>query len=71
MKLRHAGTLLMALAVATPLFAREGGAIDLKAGDEAPQFSLMGSDGRTHALDDNLGKRAIVIAWFPKAFTGG
>jgi hypothetical protein len=43
----------------------------LKPGDPAPQFSLMGSDGRIHALQDHIGSRAVVLAWFPKAFTGG
>ncbi len=43
----------------------------LQKGDQAPPFSLPGSDGATHSLADHLGKRAVVIAWFPKAFTGG
>lgn len=46
-------------------------AVELKAGDAAPPFSLPGSDGQTHSLADSLGKRAVVLAWFPKAFTGG
>ena len=44
---------------------------DLKVGDKAPDFSLVGSDGKTYALSDFNGKQAIVLAWFPKAFTGG
>jgi peroxiredoxin Q/BCP len=44
---------------------------ELKAGDRAPDFSLVGSDGRTHRLSDHRGKQAVVLAWFPKAFTGG
>ena len=43
----------------------------LKAGDLAPDFSLEGSDGKTHTLAEHKGKTAVVIAWFPKAFTGG
>jgi hypothetical protein len=43
----------------------------LKAGDAAPAWSLPGSDGKTHALADHVGKQAVVVAWFPKAFTGG
>jgi peroxiredoxin Q/BCP len=43
----------------------------LAAGDPAPAFSLAGSDGKTHSLAEHLGKRVVVIAWFPKAFTGG
>ena len=43
----------------------------LKAGDAAPDFSLPGSDGKTYKLADFKGKQAVVVAWFPKAFTGG
>ena len=43
----------------------------LEAGDPAPAFKLQGSDGKTYALADFKGKRAVVLAWFPKAFTGG
>lgn len=43
----------------------------LAVGDEAPAFTLPGSDGVEHSLSDHLGKRAVVLAWFPKAFTGG
>ena len=43
----------------------------LAAGDPAPGFSLPGSDGKTHSLSDFLGKEVVVLAWFPKAFTGG
>jgi thioredoxin-dependent peroxiredoxin len=46
-------------------------AVQLEVGGEAPSFSLQGSDGRTHSLADYRGKQAVVLAWFPKAFTGG
>ena len=44
---------------------------DLKPGDEAPAFRLKASDGKTYSLDQFRGKQAVVIAWFPKPFTGG
>ena len=44
--------------------------VQLKPGDPAPDFSLLGSDGRTYRLKDLAG-RLVVISWFPKAFTGG
>lgn len=44
--------------------------VELKVGDTAPGFTLPGSDGKTHALSQYAG-RAVVLAWFPKAFTGG
>ncbi len=42
----------------------------LKVGDRAPAFALQGSDGKLHRLSDYAG-RAVVIAWFPRAFTSG
>jgi thioredoxin-dependent peroxiredoxin len=44
---------------------------ELKVGDAAPDFSLQASDGKTYKLSDFKGKKAVVIAWFPKAFTQG
>lgn len=44
---------------------------ELKVGDQAPDFSLVGSDGKTYKLSDFAGKQAVVVAWYPKAFTGG
>ena len=46
-------------------------ALSLEAGDRAPSFNLQASDGNTYSLDQFLGKQAIVIAWYPKAFTSG
>jgi thioredoxin-dependent peroxiredoxin len=40
-------------------------------GDKAPSFSLPGSDGKTYSLASFAGKKVVVLAWFPKAFTGG
>jgi peroxiredoxin Q/BCP len=46
-------------------------AAELKAGDTAPDFKLTASDGKTYKLSDFKGKKPVVIAWFPKAFTPG
>jgi peroxiredoxin Q/BCP len=46
-------------------------AAEPKVGEPAPAFSLSGSDGKTYSLADFKGKSAVVLAWFPKAFTGG
>jgi peroxiredoxin Q/BCP len=62
-----AATAIGAFNVATQ---RPGTPVELSAGDPAPDFSLPGSDGRTYRLKDLAG-RPLVIAWFPKAFTGG
>ena len=57
------------LAVLTFPFAAN--ATEPAIGAAAPAFSLPGSDGATHALADHVGKRGVVLAWFPKAFTPG
>jgi peroxiredoxin Q/BCP len=44
--------------------------VELKIGDKAPDFSLPGTDGKTHKLSDYKG-RTVVLAWYPAAFTGG
>ena len=42
-------------------------ATELQVGDEAPAFNLESTAGGTY----QLGGRAVVLAWFPKAFTSG
>ncbi|MDP7304773.1 MAG: redoxin domain-containing protein [Pirellulaceae bacterium] len=44
---------------------------ELQIGDTAPAFKLTGSDGKTYSLADFKGKQPVVVAWFPRAFTGG
>lgn len=58
------------VAGATAVVMCQAPAVELKVGDQAPNFALAGSDGKTHRLSDYKG-RAVVLAWFPKAFTGG
>lgn len=58
-----AALLLMTL---TPAEAGE-----LAVGQPAPDFELQGSDGNRYRLSDYLGERAVVLAWFPRAFTSG
>jgi peroxiredoxin Q/BCP len=64
MKLLNFTLLALGLAAAS-------GSKVLDAGDMAPAFSLTGSDGKTYTLSEFRGKEAVVVAWFPKAFTGG
>ena len=45
--------------------------VDLKVGDQAPNFKLQATDGKTYQLSDFKGKQAVVLAWFPAAFTRG
>ena len=64
-------TKLGLLTLGLSLLVSGGSAADLKVGDAAPGFALKGSDGKTYKLSDFNGKSAVVLAWFPKAFTGG
>ena len=53
------------------VLTRTGSGRTLSAGDAAPEFELPGSDGKRWRLSDFRGRQAVVLAWFPKAFTGG
>ena len=61
---------LLIFAVAISVYAASGWAQELKVGDIAPDFTLKASDGQTYTLSKLKGK-TVVLAWFPKAFTGG
>jgi peroxiredoxin Q/BCP len=65
---------LLCTAASVSVLAMAGGQpapAELKVGDDAPAWSLPGSDGKTHSLAEYKGKQAVVLAWYPKAFTGG
>lgn len=58
----------LVLGLATAAMAQT---VDLKVGDQAPNFKLQATDGKTYQLSDFKGKQAVVVAWFPAAFTRG
>ena len=62
---------VMIVPVTMMTFLSQLQAAELKVGDAAPDFKLPGSDGKTYGLADFRGKQAVVLAWFPKAFTPG
>jgi len=64
MRLITKGIGMLAMLVSSSVFS-------LEIGDSAPNFSLKASDGNTYSLEQFVGKQAIVIAWYPKAFTRG
>ena len=68
--MRQVGLLALGLAV-LGFAAMAAGASELKIGDPAPDFTLQASDGKTYKLSDFKGKQAVVLAWFPKAYTRG
>ena len=66
---------MKAVAKLTCALVLAGGALapaaELAVGDPAPDFKLQASDGKTYTLSQFKGKKAVVLAWFPKAFTSG
>lgn len=63
--------LVFAMAVMAGLAAAPAMAQGLKVGDQAPDFTLQATDGKTYKLSEFKGKQSVVLAWFPKAFTQG
>ena len=66
-------TLLLAGLAAAALFAQPAppAKTTLKVGDPAPDFTLPSTQGKTASLAEFKGKKAVVLAFFPAAFTGG
>ncbi len=46
-------------------------ATHLKVGDKAPDFTLPATTGGKISLADYIGKKIVVVGFFPAAFTGG
>jgi peroxiredoxin len=66
-------TLLACTAFAAVLSAQQTAPpkTTLKVGDEAPDFTLPDTAGKPVKLSDFRGKKVVVVAFFPAAFTGG
>ncbi|MBV1932799.1 MAG: peroxiredoxin [Porticoccaceae bacterium] len=62
--MKHTITLVLLILWSIPSFC-------LEIGDVAPDFSLEGTDGQIHRLANHRGEQAVVLAWFPKAYTRG
>ena len=45
--------------------------VDLKVGDAAPKFEAPDDTGKAWKSEDHVGKKPIVVFFFPAAFTGG
>ncbi len=63
--------LVVALTLGAFLAMSESAPAEVSIGDDVPAFEMVGSDGKTYTSEQFKGKKAIVIAWYPKAFTGG
>jgi peroxiredoxin Q/BCP len=70
--MRKAFRLLPLAVIACGLLASPAASqTELKAGDQAPDFTLPATDGKTYTLSKDLKGRWVVLGWFPKAFTAG
>ncbi len=62
---------LCSLFLGATLLMHNSADAEVAVGDLAPDFELVGSDGKTYKSEQFEGEKVIVIAWYPKAFTGG
>ena len=63
---------LLAAGMATALNAQMNPPkTNLKVGDTAPDFTLTSTTGQKVTLSEFRGKKTVVLAFFPAAFTGG
>ena len=53
------------------LLAQDKPAVDLKVGDAAPKFEATDDSGKAWKSEDHVGKKVVVIFFYPAAFTGG
>jgi peroxiredoxin len=66
--------LLLGLALQRAAIAQDEPVIaktSLKAGDVAPDFTLLGNDWKKVKLSDYRGKKNVILAFYVLAFTGG
>jgi len=53
------------------VIATNGNSQELNVGDKAPEFKTQADDGSNWDLKDNVGKKFIVVYFYPAAMTGG
>ncbi len=62
---------LAGLAAGSLWAADTSGKKDLKVGDKAPRFQALDDQGNTWKSSDHVGKKIVVVYFFPAALTGG
>lgn len=53
------------------VFATHGSSQEVNVGDKAPEFKTQADDGSTWDLKNYVGKKFIVVYFYPAAMTGG
>jgi peroxiredoxin Q/BCP len=69
--LRCLGLAACVVAYAAMAWADDPQTVNLKVGDAAPLFESKADDGSVWKLADHLGKRIVVVYFYPAAMTGG
>jgi len=69
MKLLAVPALSLALLSVPGLRAQDK--VDLKVGDPAPSFESTDDQGKPWKSSDHVGKKVVVVYFFPAAMTGG
>lgn len=72
--MKKAAIALLAVCLSTALWGQEKAPLRLKAGDRAPDFTVLSFDGKdikAVSLHDFKGKKNVVLAFYVFAFTGG
>jgi peroxiredoxin len=64
-------TVALTLLAGIQLWSQTAGKTHLKVGDSAPDFTLPSTAGQSVKLSDFRGKKNVVLAFYPAAFTGG
>jgi thioredoxin-dependent peroxiredoxin len=62
---------VLALVMGGGLKAGEKGKTMLKVGDKAPTFASVDENGKTWKSSDHVGKKIVVLYFYPADFTGG
>jgi thioredoxin-dependent peroxiredoxin len=62
---------LSVVAVAGAAFAADPPKADLKVGDPAPSFTATDDQGKEWKSSDHVGKKVVVVYFYPADFTGG
>ena len=71
MKTLRISSLLITILLLAVSAIRSGTPVDLKVGDKAPKFEAMDDTGKLWKSTDHVGKKIMVVYFYPADFTGG
>jgi len=71
MRMRRAPAVAAAVLALTAVGWADDAKVNLKVGDKAPAFTGTDEQGKEFKSSDHVGKKYVVVYFFPAAFTGG